>query len=104
MTSAPAAAQSPPTVALDCAESVAQTDAAIKMSRACKTRVEVESERTPTTQVFVNPDGTGTIEQYAHPRRVRQADGTWTKPDPTLAPGADGSLRPKASTVDIRLS
>ncbi|MFC3983046.1 LamG domain-containing protein [Streptosporangium jomthongense] len=103
-TGTPAAAQSPPTAAPDCAESVPRTDAAIKMSRACKTRVEVESERTPTTQVFVNPDGSSTVEQYAHPRRVRQADGTWTKPDPTLAPGTDGLLRPRASTVDVRLS
>ncbi|MEV4062419.1 LamG domain-containing protein [Nonomuraea dietziae] len=88
----------------DCKPSVARSGAAVAMARACDTRVEVESKRTSTTQVFVNPDGTSTVEQYAYPRRIRQADGSWSELDTTLAAGADKTLAARASTVDVRFS
>ena len=70
----------------------------------CGGRVEVIGARTETGQVFANADGTLTVEEYAHPQRVRRADGSWAGLDATLAANPDGSLSPRASTVDLRLS
>ncbi|MEV4373734.1 LamG domain-containing protein [Nonomuraea sp. NPDC049637] len=103
MVAGPAVAR-PPSQEPVCAASAAKAADALAMARACDDRVEVESERTPTTQVFANPDGTGTVEQYASPQRVRHADGSWTKPDTTLTRGADGTLAARATTADVRFS
>ncbi|MFJ9106449.1 VCBS repeat-containing protein [Streptomyces sp. NPDC102283] len=64
---------------------------------------EVLSQRTETTQVFANPDGTFTQDTYALAQFVRQGNKLVTI-DTTLRPRADGSLSPKAAEVDVRLS
>ncbi|WP_274031968.1 VCBS repeat-containing protein [Streptomyces sp. MMBL 11-1] len=64
---------------------------------------EVLSQRTETTQVFANADGTFTQDTYALPKFVRQ-DGKLVSIDTTLKSRPDGSLSPKATEVDVRLS
>ncbi|MFF8505603.1 VCBS repeat-containing protein [Streptomyces anulatus] len=64
---------------------------------------EVLSQRTETTQVFANADGTFTQDTYALPQFVRQ-DGKLVSIDTTLKSRPDGSLSPKATEVDVRLS
>jgi hypothetical protein len=70
----------------------------------CGGRVEIGSERTESSQIYANPDGSQTIEQYAYPQRVRRPDGTWADLDATLLPNPDGSYSPRASTVEMTLS
>ncbi|MGK5674309.1 LamG-like jellyroll fold domain-containing protein [Micromonospora sp. URMC 106] len=83
---------------------VPQAAAAASMAAECERRVEVTSRRTETTQVYVNPDGTATVEQYAFPQRARRAGGGWTALDATLSVAADGTVRPAASAVDVTFS
>ncbi|SNB89345.1 hypothetical protein SAMN02745831_05636 [Streptomyces sp. PgraA7] len=64
---------------------------------------EVLAQRTETTQVFANPDGTFTQDTYALPKFVRQGSRL-VSIDTTLKPQADGSVSPKATEVDVRLS
>lgn len=73
--------------------------AAAKMAAECNQRVEVLSRRTETTQVYLNPDGTATIEQFAFPQRVRRLDGSWMALDPTLSVTSDGTIKPSASPL-----
>ncbi|MFF1609654.1 LamG-like jellyroll fold domain-containing protein [Amycolatopsis sp. NPDC058278] len=61
------------------------------------------SETTETSQVMANPDGSWTMTQYVHPVRVKQA-GAWAPVDTTLVRRADGSVGPKAVTIDVRLN
>ncbi|MFG2607183.1 LamG domain-containing protein [Streptomyces sp. NPDC048514] len=68
-------------------------------------RVEVTGARTEFATTYANPDGeTFRLEQSAVPVRVRSADGTWTRPDATLAFRADGSVAPKAAAVGLSFS
>lgn len=87
-----------------CAAEASDATAAAAMAVACGQRVEVLAARTETTQVFANPDGTGTIEQYAQPQRVRHTGGGWSTLDPTLTVGADGLLTTRATPVKLTLS
>ncbi|MFJ9638579.1 VCBS repeat-containing protein [Streptomyces sp. NPDC101178] len=65
--------------------------------------VEVLAQRTEVSQVFANPDGTFTQDTYALPQFVRQ-DSRLVRIDTTLKANADGSLSPRATEVDVRLS
>ncbi|MFE6869236.1 LamG-like jellyroll fold domain-containing protein [Kitasatospora sp. NPDC057692] len=47
--------------------------------------VEVTAQRTPTTSVFENPDGTKTMRVYSRPVHYRKADGTWADIDTGLS-------------------
>ncbi|TQS42778.1 RHS repeat-associated core domain-containing protein [Cryptosporangium phraense] len=73
-------------------------------ARATGKRVEVLSRRTDTTQVFANPDGSLTMTANARPVRVKRADGSWDPIDTDLAAGSDGTVRPKATSVDLGFS
>ncbi len=95
---------SPASAAPACVTSVADRAAAIEMAARCGQRVEVLSARTETVQVFANPDGTGLVEQYAQPQRVRTADGNWTAPDPTLVANPDGTFSPRAGALALTVS
>ena len=89
---------------LPCPPVVANLAVAAAAAAACDRPVEVGSARTENRRVFANPDGTSTVEQYAYPQRVRRADGRWADLDATLVVNPDGSLSPRASTVDLGLS
>lgn len=67
-------------------------------------RVEDLSRRTPTTQMFANPDGTWTTESFAAP--VRAADpqtGEWAPIDTELAKNG-GLWQPKSAVGGMRFS
>jgi hypothetical protein len=66
-------------------------------------RAELAAFRTETSEVYVNPDGTKTMEQHPAPVRVQQGSH-WVAPDPTLRRRADGSIRPMATVTPIVLS
>jgi hypothetical protein len=65
--------------------------------------VELTELRTETTQVFANPSGTRTMEQYVRPVRARKG-ADWVPIDTTLARAADGSVSPAATVTGLRLS
>ncbi len=65
-------------------------------------RVEALSERTETSQTFVNPDGTTTLEQYVAPVRIKKGDN-WHDVDATLVANA-GKVKPRAVPSDVVLS
>jgi hypothetical protein len=90
--------------AVPCSGHEADATRALAAASRCHARVEIDSVRTETGQVFANPDGTATTEEYAYPQRVHRSDGTWVPPDPTLIANADGTWSPRASTVDLKVS
>ncbi|NMO33555.1 LamG domain-containing protein [Streptomyces sp. GMY01] len=68
-------------------------------------RVEVTGERTERATVYANPDGsTFTLEESAVPVRAEKPGGGWQAPDATLVKLADGSVGPRAATVDMAFS
>ncbi|MGY0231455.1 LamG-like jellyroll fold domain-containing protein [Longispora urticae] len=93
---APSAPSVPPT-------ELADPSAASTAARRFQTRVGVADERTATTEVFANPDGTFTADIASQPVRVRR-NGGWVPADPTLVRVADGSVTTKASAAALRLS
>lgn len=86
-----------------CADTVADAAAAQVTARLCGKRVGVSGATTETDLLFVNPDGTRTLEHRYRPVRVER-DGAWRDADATLVRGADGSIAPAAATVGLRVS
>lgn len=80
------------------------TSAAVT-AKAQGVRVEVLSERSETTRVWIHPDGV--IEEEAALGEVRFADESaaegWRDIDTTLEARSDGSIQPKAVPVDVEL-
>jgi len=66
-------------------------------------RVELEHLRNETTQVFREPSGLHTMEQFAYPVRARKGSG-WAPIDTKLSVRPDGSIRPGAIVTDLKLS
>jgi len=66
-------------------------------------QIEVTGLRQERREVFANPDGSFTAQEYTQPVRAMRG-GQWVPVDDTLVPGADGSLSPKASTVELKFS
>jgi RHS repeat-associated protein len=66
-------------------------------------RVEVLSERTPTTQVFANADGSYTSEIAAGPVRLFRG-GQWVDVDATLQHSPDGTVTTVATPTDLSFS
>jgi hypothetical protein len=73
------------------------------MAKACGSRVEVESERTAYTELYVEPSGDRTIVTAVVPQRARRQDGTWGPIDTTLQQVGD-QLVPVATVADVRFS
>lgn len=72
-------------------------------ARASGNRVEVVDERTESTTLWANPDGSMTRETFTAPVRVRDASGEWRDVDATLV--RDGSsVRPRAVPYQVRFS
>jgi hypothetical protein len=65
--------------------------------------VEIESEKSDTTQVWAEKNGTITENQAEAPVRF-QRSGRWVDIDLNLARQSDGTLRPKAHPSDLVLS
>ncbi len=71
-------------------------------AKAEKQRVEDLSQRTESSSVFANPDGTFTRRDFGATVRVKKS-GDWVPVDYTLVEQEDGSYAPKASDVDITI-
>ncbi|MFE9689123.1 LamG-like jellyroll fold domain-containing protein [Micromonospora sp. NPDC005806] len=78
---------------------VAARSAAVAAGR----RVEATALRTDRQQVFANPDGTFTLQQFVVPVRVRRGTG-WVPVDTNLRPGPAGMVAPAATTLDMAFS
>ena len=72
-------------------------------ARASGVRVEVLSQRSETTQVFVNADGTVVEETAFAPVRFRDEAGPegWREIDTTLVAAGDGSVAPAAMPIGL---
>ncbi len=85
-----------------CVSEQADEAAARRMVEVCRHRVEVLSERSETTQIFLNVDGTSTLEESVEPVRVRKGAG-WVPVDTTLRKTADG-VAPAATVLPMTFS
>ncbi|MFE9658326.1 LamG-like jellyroll fold domain-containing protein [Micromonospora sp. NPDC006431] len=91
-------------VADDCSVSVvADAWAAKRLATNCSKTVEVLSERSETTQMFVEATGLGRLKSSVAPQRVHRQDGSWADIDTNLQPVSNG-FAPIASTADITFS
>ena len=86
-----------------CGASAADDVAAQTMARACGTRIEVVSERTEYSELFVDPSGGRTLVASVVPQRARRRDGTWGAIDTTLQE-VDGAIAPVGTAADVRFS
>ncbi|GGM35056.1 hypothetical protein GCM10011608_19580 [Micromonospora sonchi] len=77
--------------------------AALALAVSCDTDVEVLAAASETTKVFAQPSGDFAFESWAEPRWTER-DGSWREIDTTLVVGADGLVRPVASTADVVFS
>ncbi|MEU8391664.1 LamG domain-containing protein [Micromonospora sp. NPDC048843] len=77
--------------------------AAQALATSCDASVEVLAAATETTKVFAQPSGDFTFESWAEPRWTKR-NGSWRQIDTMLAVGADGLVRPVASTADVVFS
>lgn len=83
--------------------SMTAEDWALSQAKATGQPYELVDARTETTDTWAQPDGTWTVKRYGSAVRVRH-DGVWVATDPTLAFVAGGSVKPKASLVDVTFS
>jgi RHS repeat-associated protein len=74
-------------------------ETALAWARELHKRVRVHSLLTETTAVYVNADGTRTMDLSKVPQRVR-VDGDWQELDTDLAP-EDGAIAPDTTAVPI---
>ncbi|NES16557.1 MULTISPECIES: hypothetical protein [Micromonospora] len=77
--------------------------AARQFAAECGKSVEVLSERSETTQVFVDASGVGRLVSSVVPQRVHRPDGSWADVDTTLRRVRDG-FAPVATTADLTFS
>ncbi|GAB1646762.1 carboxypeptidase regulatory-like domain-containing protein [Krasilnikovia sp. MM14-A1259] len=96
----PAAAA--PTTPSSCVAEQPDATAASRMTGVCHSRVEILAERTEYAQVFLNPDGTRTLEQGIEPVRVRRGSG-WVPVDTTLTATSAG-VGPRATVLPMTFS
>ncbi|MFE3073546.1 DNRLRE domain-containing protein [Streptomyces sp. NPDC059247] len=66
-------------------------------------RIEALDQRTETSSVYVNPDGSVTQDAYAGPVRYQDDDGAWQDVDVSLRAMADGSVAAEGHPHGLRL-
>ncbi|MEW2427625.1 LamG domain-containing protein [Micromonospora sp. NPDC047644] len=98
-----AAAEQPDSCAVRVSPTAESERAAQALAESCDTSVEVLAAATETTKVFAQPSGDFTLEAWAEPRWTKR-NGSWRQIDTTLTVGADGLVRPVASTADVVFS
>ncbi|MFI6322403.1 DNRLRE domain-containing protein [Nonomuraea sp. NPDC050556] len=76
---------------------------AFDTARRTGTPVELTGRATETTQVFAEPGGSVTVQEYMRPVRAKR-DGAWVPVDPTLKANADGTISPAVSTFPMTFS
>ncbi|MEV5970893.1 FG-GAP-like repeat-containing protein [Streptomyces sp. NPDC051921] len=82
---------------------ISEEDFALEQARVSGQPYELESARTETTDTWALPDGSWSVKRHGTAVRVLRND-VWIPTDPTLVRGTDGSVRPKASLVDVTFS
>ncbi|MFJ6195354.1 LamG-like jellyroll fold domain-containing protein [Micromonospora sp. NPDC092111] len=102
-TAAAAPAGQAPAAGATCPQDRMNVASAAVAAKLCGGPVEAVGERTETTQVLVNPDGTRTEHRALAPVRVRSGGG-WQDVDLTLVPTADGAVEPRVHPRNLRLS
>jgi hypothetical protein len=101
---APAAVQAaPPARKPSCVADRPDKLSAALTARLCGGRVEVADQRSATTQIFANPDGSFTAQVYREPVRAR-VGGAWVPVDLTLHGNDDGSITPSAHPDGLRIA
>ncbi|MFF5447191.1 FG-GAP-like repeat-containing protein [Streptomyces sp. NPDC012888] len=83
--------------------SQSEEDHALGQAKETGLPFELVSARTESTDTWALPDGTWSVKRHGTPVRLLRA-GTWVPTDATLAFAADGTVAPKASTVDVTFS
>ncbi|MEU0765290.1 VCBS repeat-containing protein, partial [Streptomyces microflavus] len=83
--------------------SMSEEDKAVADAQATGNPVELISSRTENSETWVQPDGSFTQKQHGTAVRVRR-NGAWVATDPTLEFAADGSVVPKATSVQVKFS
>ncbi|MET9438749.1 FG-GAP-like repeat-containing protein [Streptomyces sp. NPDC006551] len=83
--------------------SVSPEDKALRDAQASGNPVEVVSARTEASDTWVRPDGKFVVKKYGTPVRVLR-NGAWVDTDPALVFAADGSVKPKATSVAVTFS
>ncbi|WJK40206.1 LamG domain-containing protein [Solwaraspora sp. WMMA2056] len=78
--------------------------AAERIAEACAVRVEALDLRDEYSQVYVEPDGSRTLESAVVPQRVRTGADSWTPVSTELTERTDGRLAPAATTADVSFS
>lgn len=78
-------------------------DLALAAAEGSGEQIEVTGLRQERREVFANPDGSFTAQEYTQPVRAMRG-GKWVPVDDTLVQGEGGSLSPKASTVELKFS
>lgn len=101
LSSTPAEAEPPQP---QCVDQVATSAEAERIARACAARVEALDERDEYSQVYVEPDGTRTLESAVVPQRIRTGTDSWAPVSTDLVAQPDGRLAPAATTADVTFS
>jgi hypothetical protein len=95
---APAEAKHP------CPAQLPDEAAAVVTARMCGGPVLVAGATTETDLLYVNADGTRTLEHSYGAVRVRQDDGSWKPVDTTLRLNADGTVAPATAATPMTFS
>lgn len=93
----------PPAAVADDVAPPSDRVAAARAAKAQGTRVELEGEKTESSSIWANPDGTFTLEAFPGPVRVKDG-GTWRPIDTSLVRDGDAGLRPKVTASDVQVS
>ncbi|WP_406133054.1 FG-GAP-like repeat-containing protein [Streptomyces zaomyceticus] len=96
-------AEAAPTTTRTASPQPAPEVVAVKQAKETGKRVEVLARRTETSQLFANPSGGYTQEQYALPRWTRK-DNQLVPIDTGLEPTKDGRIGPKATMAGLSFS
>ncbi|MFF0484863.1 DNRLRE domain-containing protein [Streptomyces sp. NPDC004435] len=81
----------------------ADENAARLLARLQQRRTEVLGERSEDASVFVNPDGSTTVEAYTGPVRIKNADGQWEDVNTDLI-DTGANLTPVAAPAQVQIS
>lgn len=84
---------------------MSEAERALRQAKDTGKPVEIVGARSESTTTYANTDGESfQLDQSVVPVRVKTDEGGWVAPDATLEVRADGTVGPKAATVDVSFS
>ncbi|WP_406422293.1 FG-GAP-like repeat-containing protein [Streptomyces sp. NBC_00873] len=83
--------------------SKSEEEYALEQAKATGAPYELTSVRTESTDTWALPDGTWSVKRYNTPVRLLR-DGAWIPTDANLVFATNGTVIPKASSVDVTFS